>query len=206
LLWALAGFALYLLCAIASLFITVLIADPLLTAIGLPVEAGTLGLSVRNALHPAVWGALVAAVSIPIGRRLVDGIRFSGAGWVVLGVGLVLATLTWFLSEEFVRARFESFDPEYVGLSLFAWPALVAVALCGWAALAVPRTGATPVIVLLVLAAAGLAVALLPSMGGASDGIEPGSVPLAVAFLVDVAYAISVIALVFRGATRPAPG
>lgn len=206
LLWALAGFALYLLCGIGSLFVTVIVADPVLEAVGLQVEAGELGLSVRNALHPVVWGALVAAVSLPIGRRLVSGMRFSGAGWVVLAMGLVLAAGTWFLGQEFVRVRVGEFDPEYVGFSFFAWPALVAVALCGWAALAMPRAVSTPLVVLLVLAATGLAFSLLPSVAGASDGIDPESTPLAVTFLADVGYAISVVALAFRGAARPSSG
>jgi hypothetical protein len=206
LLWAIAGFALYLLGGAGAILITALAADPVLQGMGLRVEAGELGLSLRNALEPLAWGTLVAAVSVPVGRRLIDGIRFSLGGWVILGSGLLLASLTWFLGQEFVRARFGYFDPEAVGFGLFAWPALVAIALCGWAALAVRRAAATPLVILLVVAAIGLAVALLPSVAGASDGIDAGSVPLALTFLVDVAYAILVLVLAFRGFSRAVPG
>lgn len=206
LLWALAGLVLYLLGGVAAVFVTALVVDPLLGAAGLPVEAGLPGLSLRNAIDPWVWGALVAAIAAPAGRRLVPGIRFSPACWLVLGAGLTFATVTWFLLEEFVRARYTYVDLEYVGFSLLTWPALVAVGLCGWAALAVPRGAATPLVVLLVLAAMGLAVALLPSGVGAADGIEAENIPLAVAFLLDVVYAISVVVLAIRRATAPGPG
>ena len=206
LLWAIAGLVLYLLGGVAAVFITALVVDPVLGAAGIPVEAGLPGLSLRNALHPLVWGGLVAAISAPIGRRLVPAIRFSPACWLELSAGLALATVTWFLLEEFVRSRYTYVDLEYVGFSLLTWPALVAVTLCGWAALAVPRGAATPLVVLLVLAAMGLAVALLPSVVGAADGIEAQNIPLAVAFLLDVAYAISVVVLAFRRATAPPPG
>ena len=198
--WALVGLALYAIVGVGSLFLTAILVDPILGAIGLQAQAGLVGLSVRNALHPVVWGLLVAAASIPIGRRLVPGIRFSSSGWVILVVGLGLSSVTWYLLEEFVRWRFEYMDPEYVGFSLFTWPALVAISLAGWAAFAVPRGRATSLFVLIVLAVIGFAIALLPSVAGAADGIEPGSMPLAVIFLCDVLYAIAVLVAVGRRA------
>jgi len=204
LLWAAAGLVLYLLAGVGSLFITALIVDPALGAAGMPVAAGEIGLSVRNAIHPLVWGALVAALAVPIGRRLVPGVRFTLGGWLVLGTGLVLAAVSWFLIEEFVRWRFTYVDVEYVGFSVLTWPALVAIALSGWAALAVPPGNAIPLVSLLVLAGIGLGVALLPSVVGAADGIDPGNIPLATALLVDVAYAMLVVAVAFRSATAPA--
>jgi hypothetical protein len=204
LLWTIAGFALYLLLGLASIFATVVF-EPALAAMGLRVEAGELGLSVRNALHPLVWGLLVAAVSVPIGRRLVPEIR-PRSGWLVLLVGLVLASATTLLMEEFVRARMSYFDLEYVGFTLLTWPALVAIALCAWAALAVPPGTSVPIAIPLVVAVAGLSVALLPSIAGAADGIEMENIPLALLFLVDVVYAVLCIAVVFRhaGAAPPA--
>jgi len=203
-LWAIAGFVLYLLFGVASIFAT-LIFDPVLAVIGLRVEAGELGLSVRNALQPLVWGVLVAAVSVPIGRLLVTGIRFARDGWGVLLAGLVLAALTWLLLEEFVRGRMASFDPEYVGFAIFTWPALVAIALSGWAVLAMPRGSSAPLLVPLVLASMGLAVALLPSIPGAADGIAAGNLPLAALFLVDILYAAGAIVVAFRRAGAPSP-
>jgi hypothetical protein len=198
-LWTVSGLALYLLLGLASVFLT-LIADPVLEAVGMPVEAGELGLSVRNALHPPVWGLVVAAVAIPIGRRLVPGIRFSRDSWVVLVAGLLLAAVTWLLIEEFVRARMAYFDMEYVGFAILTWPAIVAIALCGWAALATPRGSNAALVIALVLATAGLSVALLPSVAGAADGIDAQNLPLAFAFLVDVLYAMLVIVIAFRRA------
>jgi hypothetical protein len=204
-LWTVSGLALYLLLGIASVFLT-LTADPLLGAVGLPVEAGELGLAVRNALHPPVWGLLVAAAAIPIGRRLVPGIRFSRHSWLVLLAGLLLAAVTWLLIEEFVRARMASFDMEYVGFTILTWPALVAIALCGWAALAAPRGSNAALVVPLVLATVGLSVALLPSVAGAADGIDAQNLPLAFVFLVDVLYAMLVIVLAFRRAAPRSRG
>lgn len=201
-LWAFAGLGLYLLIGVGSLFITAIVADPILDAVGLQVEAGRIGLSVRNALHPAVWGLLVAATSIPIGRRLVAGIHFGRRGWLVLIVGLALASVTWFLLEEFVRASFGYMDPEYVGFSLVAWPALVAVALAGWAALAVPA--GTPLLVFVVLAVMTLGLALAPSAIGAADGIDPANLPLATVLAVDVGYAVVVLVMTMRRRGRGA--
>lgn len=200
LLWSLAGFALYAVFGLAAIFPTSIVFDPLLEALGFKVEAGEVGLSVRNALEPIVWGVLVVAFSMPIGRRLVQGLRFSRAGWLVLAVGLLLAAVTWFLIEEFVRARYGWFDPEYVGFSLLTWPATVATALGGWAALAVPRHQAGPLVVAAVLGLVGFGLALAPSVPGALDGIPAESVPLAFAFGADAAYAILVaVVLLLRG-------
>lgn len=198
LLWAFTGLALYLLVGGGSLFVTAFTIDPLLAALGLPAQSGLLGLSIRNAVHPLVWGALVAAISMPLGRRLIGGTRFALDGWLVLATGLVLASATWFLTEEFVRARFAEIDVEYAGLSFFIWPAVVAVALSGWATLAIPRRAAIPPLTLLLLAVLGMAIALLPSAIGAGDGIEPGNIPLALVLLLDVGYAIAVVALALR--------
>ena len=204
-LWALAGFALYLLLGVASILATAMF-DPLFGAIGLPVQAGELGLSVRNAIQPLVWGLLVAGISAPIGRRLVPGIRYSRDGWLVLIAGLALASVTWLLIEEFVRLRMSYFDTEYVGFAILAWPALVAIALCGWAALAVPRGSSVPLAIALVIAAAGLSIALLPSIPGVADGIDADSIPLAITFVIDLAYAALCIVLTFRHAARPSLG
>jgi len=203
LLWSAAGLVLYLLGGVATLLLTALIADPLLGAMGQPVAAGELGLSVRNAIHPVVWGASVAVMCAPIGRRLVRGIHFGLDGWLVLAAGLTLAAVTWFLIEELVRSRFAYVDVEYVGFSVLAWPALVAIGLAGWAALAVPHGSAIAPVALVVLAAIGLGIALLPSVFGAADGIDAGNMPLAIVLLADVVYAMSVVALIFRRAMAP---
>jgi hypothetical protein len=204
-LWTLAGFALYLLVGLGAIFVTAIVFDPLLELAGFRVEAGEPGLSVRNALEPLVWGLLVAAASMPIGRRLVGGIRFSRDGWLVLAIGLVLATVSWLLIEEFVRARMEYFDLEYVGFTILTWPAVVAIALCGWAALATPRGSGAPLVIPLVLAAVGFTGALLPSIPGVADGIESESVPLVVVFLVDVLYGVLAIVVAFRHAAPRSP-
>lgn len=197
--WALIGFGLYLLIGAGSLFLTAVVVDPVMGALGIPAEAGLVGLSVRNALHPVAWGLLVALTSVPIGRRLVREVRFGRASWMVLAVGLGLAAVTWFLIEEFVRARYGYFDAEYVGFSFFAWPALVAIALSGWAALAVRPQRRTPLTAILVLAVVTLAVALLPSVAGAADGIDPGNLPLALLLAVDAVFAVGVVVVVAGG-------
>jgi hypothetical protein len=203
-LWAVAGLLLYVLAGIAALFVIELIARVVLEPSGMMIEAGLAGLSIRNALHPVAWGLLVATAAVPIGRHLVREIRFSFAAWAVLGVGLALAALTTFLLQEFVRARYTWFDFEYAGLSIFSWPALVAIALAGWATLAVPPGRSLLLPGLAVLAVTSLAIALLPSVAGAADGIEAASIPLAAIFVVDVAYAALVGLVAIRRAAKPA--
>jgi hypothetical protein len=202
-LWTLAGIVLYALAAIGSLFAIATI-ERLMPGLGDQVAAGTIGLSVENGLHPLVWGGLVAAASVPIGRRLVDNLRFGAAGWFVLLIGLALSAVTTLLVDEFVRARFGYFDPDMTGFTVFAGPALVGIALAAWAALAVPSGRGLPLVAATVAAAASLALALLPSIGGLGDGIESESLPLAGVFLVDVLFAAGAAMLVLR--TAPAPG
>ena len=197
-LWTIAGFVLYILGGLGSMLALALVEGPLLEPFGLRAEAGTLGLSVRNGLHAIAWGLLAVAVAAPLGRRLIAGIRFSPAGWAVLAVGLVLAAVVTTLGNEFVRARYGWYDPEYQGLSFFAGPALVAVALGTWAALAVPRDGVLLPGAAMLTATAGLAMSLLPSVPGAADGIASESVPLVAAFLLAVTYAAIAAVVVVR--------
>jgi hypothetical protein len=198
-LWTVAGFVLYVLGWIGSLLSLYLLERVLLEPIGIRPESGTLGLSVRNGLHAIVWGALVAAVAAPLGRRLVPGMRFRASGWAMLAAGLVVAAVIIALGNEFVRARYGLYDGEYQGLSFFAGPAVVAVALATWAALAVPRAGVVVPGSAMLTAAAGLAMSLLPSLPGATDGIEAASLPLVGGFLVAVGYAgLAAVMVVWR--------
>jgi hypothetical protein len=203
-LWAIAGVVLYVLGGIGSLLAIATI-EGLVPGLRDQVASGTVGLSIQNALHPLVWGLLVAAAAIPIGRRLVDNLRFGAVGWFLLVLVLALAAITTLLVDEFVRARFGSFDPDMTGFTVFAGPALVAIALAVWAALAVPAGMGLPLVAATVAAAASLALALLPSLGGLDDGIDPASLPLAGVFLVDVLFAAGAAMLVLRTALAGAP-
>jgi hypothetical protein len=196
-LWALAGFVLYVVGGLAMLFVSAWLAEVILESLGTQVQPGTLAWSIRNAFHPIVWGAFVAGASLPIGSRLVPGLRFGMGGWAVLATGLALATVTELLVAEFVRARYGLFDPEYAGVSFFASPALVAIALAGWAARAVPRR-VMPLVTATILAVVGLGIALLPSVGGAADGIDAESIPIAGVFTANALYGVVIAALVIR--------
>jgi hypothetical protein len=196
--WALAGFLLYLLGGMATLFVSAWLAEAILGSLGLLVQPGTLAWSIRNAFHPIVWGVFVAGVSMPIGSRLVPGLRFGVGGWVVLATGIALATAAELLVAEFVRARYGLFDAEYAGLSYFAGPALVAIALAGWAALAAPRR-VMLLVTATILAVVGLGIALVPSVGGAADGIDTESIPIAAVFTANAMYGVAVAVLVIRG-------
>ena len=88
------------------------------------------------------------------------------------------------------------FDPDYVGLSFFASPAVLAVALATWATLALPRGRGIVVAVAAAAAAAGLGLSLLPSLPDAADGIDADHVPLAIAFLADLGFAATAAAVV----------
>lgn len=201
-LWAVAGFALYLvswpLTIIGALFTLDLVAGLL----GLDTSSGTIGLSVRNAFHPPAWGLAVALVALPIGRRLVPGVAATRGAWVVLVVGLAIGAVVDFLVIEFVRERFGYYDPEATGWLGFAPPALVAVALAGWAALSLPPARGGALAALTVVTALTLAMIILPSLPGASDGIDAPSVPLVASLGVAVVYAGLVVALAFRHARR----
>jgi hypothetical protein len=195
-LWTITGLVLYVLVGMGSLFLTGRVFDPILGAVGLVVQAGEPGLSIRNGLHAVVWGLLTAVVAMPFGRRLVDGVRFSAAGWIVLVIGLVIATVAITLGAEFVRSTHGVYDPEYEGLTLFTGPALVAVALAAWAALAVPRAGVLAPAGTLLAAGAGLVLSLLPSIPGATDGVAAAQLLLLAAFVAGVAYTAAVSVMV----------
>lgn len=197
-LWTIAGFVLYVLGGMATLFAIAWIEHMTWGGMGVDTGAGTVGLSVRNGVHALVWGLAAAAAAIPLGRRLVEGLAFGRAGWVVLVVGLLLALLTTMLVNEFVRARYGYYDPEYAGLTVFTGPALVAVALASWATLGVPRPGAAVPALAALTAVAGLAMSLLPSLPGAADGIGASSMPLAAAFAASAAYGVIASVLVVR--------
>lgn len=196
------GLGLYVLIGVISLFAVAWTADAVLESWGVEVAAGTIGLSIRNAVHPIAWGIATALIALPIGRRLVPGICATGVGWSLLGTGVVLASLTTFLVQEFVRARFVWFDPEYAGFTIFTAPAIVAIGLAGWATIAVPREAGRVPAATALLAVMGLAISLLPSIEGARDGIDADSIPLVVVLGLDVAYATVVALLIARRATR----
>ena len=193
-LWAITGFVFYVLAGLGSLLAMALVEGLLPAAI--QPAAGSISLSIRNGLHLLVWGALAAGASMLVGRRLVPGLRFGLGGWLLLAVGAALAALTMFLVNENARERFGMFDPEYVGLAFFASPAVLAVALATWATLALPRGQGIVVAVAAAAAAAGLGLSLLPSLPDAADGIDADHVPLAIAFLADLAFAATAAAVI----------
>ena len=194
--WAAAGAVIYVLAGIVAL-LAFAVVERLLPADAQP-QAGAISLSIRNGLHQVAWGGLAAAVSMPLGRRLVAGLRFGPTGWLVLGVGLTLAGISMFLVNELDRSRNGMFDPDHIGIAWFAAPAVIAIALASWATLATPSRDARILAGTTVLAVSALAFALLPSVPGAADGIRPDSIPLAGAFLADVGFAVLATVLVVR--------
>lgn len=196
--WALAGLLLYPVMWFASLLAIATFERLILEPLGLRSEAGMVSLSIRNGLHQIVWGAAVAVAAMPIGRRLVNDLRFDITGATVLGVGLVLAAMTELLLIEFDRVRSGYFDPDHVGMAILAPPAIVAVALVVWAALAVPRPNRAPLLVLAAVAGIGFVVAMLPSVGGLADGIDPESVGLVASLLGSGGFIVIGLALARR--------
>ena len=187
--WVASGLGLFAVGWFVTLLAMALLDGYVLEPLGLRPEAGEVSLSIRNGLHQLVWGAAVAAVSIPIGRRLVPEIRFSRAGVGVLVVGLVLAAVTELLSVEFDRVRSGMFG-RHVGLAIAAPPAIGGVALAAWAALALPRPNRAALVALASAAAVGFALAMLPSLGGLSDGIDPESIPLAASLVASAGFVV----------------
>ena len=201
-LWAAAGAVIYVLAGLGSLFAFALIERIGVIPADAQPQAGAITLSVRNGLHQVAWGALGAAVAMPVGLRWVTGLRFGAAGWLTLGVGLSLAGITMFLLNEFDRARNGMFDPDHVGFSWFVGPAVIAIALAVWATLATPGRDARMLAGTTALAVLALALALLPNLPGAADGIGAASIPLASAFIADVVYAVLATLLVVRKVAR----
>jgi hypothetical protein len=195
-LWALSGVILYLVGALASLLALAVIEQVVLAPLDLRAEAGTVGLSVRNGIHAAAWGAVTAVLAVPVGSWLVPNVRFGRLGWLLLGAGLALAAMTTALVDEFVRARFGLFEPRATGFTIFAGPALVAIALAGWAAVAVPRRQRAALSLATAAAATGFGLAVLPSLPGLSDGIDAASVPLAIVLGLDAVFSVLATVLV----------
>lgn len=188
--WAAIGFGLYVVVGIASLFAVATFEGTIFGPFGIEVAAGTVGLSLRNGLHHVVWGLAVALVAVPIGRRLVPAVAFDRPlAAFVLVCGALLAGVSEFLLNEWARDRFGYFDPEYVGFAGFAPAATLAQALAAWAALSVPRASRSALLGVLLAAVGSLALALLPSLPGVVDGIDPASIPLVIVLLLDGAFA-----------------
>jgi hypothetical protein len=196
--WAAAGFALYVVLGVVSLLVVARAGDMLAEPFGIDIGAGTVGLSIRNGVHHVAWGLTVVLVAAPLGRRLVPSIRFERQSVPVLLSGLALAGMSEFLLNEWARERFTYFDPEYVGLAGFAPAATVAIAVASWAAMSVPRASRSVLLALVVLSVVGLTVAVLPSVPGLGDGLDPSSVPLAVALVADGAFAVFALAIARR--------
>ena len=198
--WAAVGLAIYVAIGLLSLFLVAATENLVFGPFGIEVAAGTIGLSLRNGLHYVVWALLVAALAVPIGRRLVPDARFGGLlALALLGVGAGLAGATEFLINEWARERFGLFDPEYVGLVGFAPAATVAIAVVSWAAMCVPRGTRSDLLGLLAIAVAGFGLIVLPSITGLHDGIDPGSIPLAIGLLVNGGFGLLAIAIARRG-------
>lgn len=196
--WSVIGLVLYPAAGFASMLALVTIERWILEPAGLRPESGTAAWGIRLAGWIVLWGALTAVPAAWIGGRLVPGHRFKRSGALALLVGLTLAAATMFTLHEWTRARFGYFDSDFVGWAFFAAPAVVAVALCAWAALSIPRGSRGPLLVLLILAAIGFVAALVPSIGGLADGLDPRSLGLAAILLADAAFGILSMVLVRR--------
>jgi hypothetical protein len=200
-LWAITGFVFYVLGGMGSLLALAALEGVLPPE--LRPAAGSITLSIRNGAHLFAWAALSAGASMVVGRRLITGLRFGPGGWVLLGAGTALAAFTMFMVNEDVRARFGYFDPEYANLAFFASPAVLAIALAGWATLAVPPGRGAVLAVAAGAAAGALGLSLLPSLPAATDGIDADHVPLALAFVADLAFAGIAAVVVAARVLRP---
>lgn len=192
--WALVGFVLYVAAGPATLFAIAAASDALLRPLGLAAEPGSTSWGLYLASQPLAWGITTAMLAGWLGRRLIPGLATEASGPIlVLGLGLALAATTTFALHEWVRARYELFDPEYAGPVIFAAPALVAVALGGWATLAMPRHLRRPVESLLLAATTGFVIATLPTLGGLTDGLAVSSRPLAMVLGLDGLFVLALV-------------
>ena len=197
--WAAIGLLLYVGIGVLSLFAIAAIEGYIFGPFGIEVAAGTVGLSLRNGLHHLVWGLTVALAAAPVGRRLVPAVRFDRRRALLFVVaGALLAGISEFLINEWGRDRFVYFSLRHVGFVGFAPAATLAVALCAWAALNLPRGSRAIMLALLGAATVGLAFTLLPSIPGLADGIDPGSIPLASVLLIDLIFAVLAVAVARR--------
>jgi hypothetical protein len=201
--WTIAGLVLCIVAWPIAFGVVASVEAVVLRPLGWYAEAGTRSLSIQNATFPVTWGVLVAGAGVRLARRWVPGARFRGRGWALLGAGLLLAGLSEYLTDEFVRHWAGNYDPEYGGSSLFIPWALVAVALAGWAALAVPRRRRVALVALAATAGAGVALAFASNLAGAADGIREANVPIATVFVLDAVFSVGTV---LAAMVDPGPG
>jgi hypothetical protein len=204
--WAAVGFAVYLVVGYVSLLVVAVVEDVVLDPIGLGGEPGTSSWGAILATHPVVWAAMTVAIATWLGRRLLPDAVHPGISSVahLLG-GTALAVVSMYLLHEFALARYGWFDPDYVGVTVFAPSALVAIGLAGWAAAAIDREHRGLLVGLQIAALVGLGIAFLPSLPGVQDGIRASSIPLAVVFVLDAGFAlVSVVSSVLSTGAKAA--
>ena len=168
------------------------------------VGAGSFGHGVVLAGHVASWGVSNVVGVVVAARILLPAARTPSTGtWIVAGAGLSLAAALQLALYEWSRDRFVYFDPEYVGLSAVLPAFLVAQASTLLAVSIAPRGRVgLPLFALGAASVVNLGI-VATNVPGAMDGIEPGSLVLALLVATVVPYMIAT-ALVAAAAARAA--
>lgn len=206
------GFWLWLACSallyVATGTITLLAASTIenlvLVPAGMEVGAGSFGHGVALAGYVASWGVSNVVGVVVAARILLPAARAPSTGtWIVTGAGLSLAAALQLALHEWSRDRFVYFDPEYVGLSAVLPAFLVAQASTLLAVSIAPRVRVgLPLFALGAASVVNLGI-VATNVPGAMDGIEPGSLVLALLVATVVPYMIAT-ALVAAAAARAA--
>jgi hypothetical protein len=176
---------------IATLILATAFETLVLVPAGVVAGAGSLTHGIMLAGHVTLWGLISGSITLVGARMLAAGSPISRrARWLFI-IGILAAAGLQFAVHEYGRARFDYFDPSAVGPTSLLPLVLVAMTTA-WVGVLVSRAR-----VAIVWAAFGLsslsALAIFAlNLPGIDDGIEAGSLPLAVAIalagLVGMAY------------------
>lgn len=208
--WLAGSAIVFVLAGLSSLFLAVGLEALVLVPSGLVAGAGSFTHGLVLAAHVALWGIIAGSVVVATGRIVLPESRPLGSRNVfVFGLGVTLAAGTELALHEWARSRFAYFEPQLVGITSLL-PAVILAHACLWAAAAV-ATRAWRALPVVGIGATSLAIFVIvaANVPGAGDGIRPGSVPLASAIAVSIAYVAltSAIALAqwkqqFKGPSR----
>jgi hypothetical protein len=193
--WTLIGFGSYVAAGLAAPLVVASVCAFPLRLVGLDPEPGTFGWGLYLASSDLVWGGLAAVAAAGLGRRLIPRLAVaSPPAAAILAVGIVLAAVTTLALHEWVRARYEWFDPEYAGLAFFAGPAVIAAALAGWGTLVLPgHVRRRPVQWALVAAGFAFVAAVSSTVPGLADGVSPSGWPLALSLGLDALFVLVLV-------------
>jgi hypothetical protein len=182
-----------------------------LAAFGVLAGLGTIGIQIPNigglrielAVLLALFGTFAAAGVLGSARLIYTRWPAVQAMAAIMPLaGLTLAAAVELGLHAWVTARFTYYDWDMVGWTAGLSLMLVTLAVATFATLIAPRDSAQPPVIAQVVAAAVIGLIVLSNVEGITDGIEPGSWPLAVLVGLSAAYAVAAVLIGVRRMAR----